>query len=410
MTNFAQPTGLGLKFAATDPDAATSSLQAGEVAGVVPQANWNNLTGATGTGVGNLVYDTAGSSSPSAATVTWSAPNTWRSGANNGFPDSPDRKLLSGYLDTGNTATTGANITVNNLDAAFTSGGYDVYVYFLSDSSANRGGGYTINDGTKTVLKYGSTLGTPSTFVEDPGTDQNLSLDGNYLKFTQLTGSSFTLKSDTTLTTPNGTRAPINAIQIVPTAHFGPDVISNPRSVQLYAGGTARFSASIDAYPAVTSVRWQKDNVDLTDNTHVSGSTTTNLVINNVTAADAGNYTLIATSSRGSVTTDAANLAIVARENTPFVSALLNDNPLSHWRLNEPDTVVEAFDFVGGRTGIHRDVISWGDSIPGPRPPAFPGFSAGNDAVQLAGAGNPGTSTPPADRRVAPDAPERRPP
>ena len=49
----------------------------------------------------------------SSATVTWSAPNTWRSGANNAFPDGPDHKLVSGYLDTGNTAANGGAINVN---------------------------------------------------------------------------------------------------------------------------------------------------------------------------------------------------------------------------------------------------------------------------------------------------------
>src|SRR5215216_5392501 len=178
---FGQTAGLGLKFAATDPDAATSSLAPEEVAGVVPQANWNNLTGATGTGVTGLEYDNGGAAVSSTATVTWTSPNTWRSGANNAFPDGPDRKLVMGYLDTGNTAANGITITVNNLDSAFTSVAYDVYVYFVSDSNANRGGAYSVNDGNTNIVKYGSTMGTPSAFVEDPGTDQNLSLDGNYL-------------------------------------------------------------------------------------------------------------------------------------------------------------------------------------------------------------------------------------
>jgi hypothetical protein len=59
-------------------------------------------------------------------------------------------------------------------------------------------------------------MGSPTTHVEDPGTDSDLSIDGTYLKFTGLTATSFTVASDTTLTTPNGFRAPINAIQLGP--------------------------------------------------------------------------------------------------------------------------------------------------------------------------------------------------
>lgn len=206
---------LGLNFAADDPDAATSSLNPTDVAGVVPAANWNNLFGAAGADVGGLFYNNAGTPVASGATVTWTSPNTWRSGGNNAFPAGPNKVLTSGYLDTGNAADNGISITVSNLESALRTPAYDVYVYFVSDSNANRGGGYTINDGVTSILKYGSTMGSPTGFVEDPGSDADLSIDGTHLRFRGLTGSSFTLTSLATLTTPNGFRAPINAIQIV---------------------------------------------------------------------------------------------------------------------------------------------------------------------------------------------------
>jgi hypothetical protein len=382
---FGQTVGLGLKFAATDPDAATSSLAPEETAGVVPQANWNNLTGPTGTGVTGLSYDNGGTATASSATVTWTSPNTWRSGANNAFPDGPDRKLVSGYLDTGNAANNGVTITVNNLDAAFTGVAYDVYVYFVSDSNANRGGAYTVNDGITNVVKYGSTMGTPTTFVEDPGTDQNLSLDGNYLVFRRLKGSSFTLKTDTTLTNPNGTRAPVNAIQIVPSRVFGPEFVTQPSPVMLYAGRTATFTVNVDGFPAITSVKWQKDGADITDGGRISGATTTNLVITGVTAADLGNYTLVATSSRGTTTSDAANLSITTPANNPYISTLIADGPLANWRLNEPDTTTNVFDYIGGFTGFYADGAVHGLAVEGA--PGFQDSGGGapppNSAMQI---------------------------
>ena len=207
---------LGLNFASTDPDVATSELLPTEAAGVISHANWNNLTGATGTGVGSLVYDLNGTSTPSTATVTWTSPNTWRSGGNNQLPVGPQRKLMSGYIDTGNTAATGITLSVDNIDAALRATPYDVYVYFVSDSNANRGGGYTLTPaGGTAIVKYGSTMGSPTTHIEDPGTDADITIDGTYLRYTGLTASSFTLVTNTELTTPNGFRAPINAIQIV---------------------------------------------------------------------------------------------------------------------------------------------------------------------------------------------------
>jgi hypothetical protein len=218
---------LGLKFAATDPDAATSSLGPAEVAGVVPQANWNNLTGATGTDVGSLVRDDGGASS---ATVSWAGPNTWRSTTgNNAFPDGPNRKLTAGYLDSNNTAAGGAMVTVNNIDAAIRAPAYNVYVYFVGDSAADRGGAYTLTPSVGSpIVKYGSTLAMPSAFIEDPGTDADNTLDGTHLVFRGLTAPSFSIASNTELTTPNGFRAPINAIQIV--------AVPEPTSVMLTCG------------------------------------------------------------------------------------------------------------------------------------------------------------------------------
>jgi hypothetical protein len=111
-------------------------------------------------------------------------------------------------------------------------------VYFVGDNPADRGGGYTIDDGIVSVLKYGSTLAAPVGHVLDPGTDADNSLDGTYLRFQGLTGSNFRLTSNTELTTPNGFRAPINAIQIV--------AIPEPASVVVALGlGAGLLSATV---------------------------------------------------------------------------------------------------------------------------------------------------------------------
>ena len=204
---------LGLNFAATDPDAATSSLNPTDVAGALPQPNWNNLDTNIGTDVGGLVKSDG---TASTATVSWNSNNTWRSTdtGNNAFSEGANRKLMAGYLDTLDTAAGAVSVTVNNIDAALRAPAYDVYVYFLGDSGENRGGGYTVDDGVTNELKYGSTMAMPTMHVEDPGTDVNNSLDGTYLRFRRLTGTSLMVTGDTTLTTPNGFRAPINGIQI----------------------------------------------------------------------------------------------------------------------------------------------------------------------------------------------------
>jgi hypothetical protein len=215
-TAFAQR--MGLNFAADeDQSTFTGTLVPGDVAGAVPQANWNNFEFNTGSNSAALVYDNgSGTAVTSTATVSWNGPNTWRSTANNSFTNPGDMIMMTGYIDSNDTNTGRSEVTVDNIDAALRTPAYDVYVYFLGDNNLERGGGYTLTPtGGTPIVKYGSTLGTPTEHVLDPGTDIDNSLDGTYMVFSGLTAPGFTLTGDATLTTPNGFRAPINAVQIV---------------------------------------------------------------------------------------------------------------------------------------------------------------------------------------------------
>jgi hypothetical protein len=134
---------------------------------------------------------------------------------NNNFPAGPDRKLVTGYLDSGNDAADATTIAVHNIDPAVRTPAYDVYVYMANGSTTARGGGYTLLSGSNTQVKYGSTGIGPAMHVEDPGTDIDNTVHGSYLRFRNLTTQSFTLRADASLTTPNGFRATVAAIQIV---------------------------------------------------------------------------------------------------------------------------------------------------------------------------------------------------
>jgi hypothetical protein len=223
----------------------------------------------------------------------------------------------------------------------------------------------------------------------------NLSQDGNYLRFIGLKGTSFTLTTDTTLTTPNGFRAPINAIQIVPTPEFGPEFTAQPRSVSIYSGRTARFTGAAQGYPGITSFQWQRNGVNVVDNDRISGAGTTTLTITNAGAADAGTYTLVATSPRGPATSEAATLTIVTAESSDYITALNAAGPLAHWRLDET-AGTNAFDFVGGLTGFYNENVLLG--VEGPRPTTFPGFTSANNAAEFQGSAAPGQVTVPTPR------------
>jgi hypothetical protein len=208
---------LGFDFA---DDVDPAAMGPTDVAGVVPQANWNTMFGNVGDAVGGNVADNNGTAVNSTATISWTSNNTWsttRPGEmNNNFPEGGDRILMTGYLDSTDQAAGATTVTVNNIDAALRMPSYDVLVYMANGFSGTRGGGFTLTAGTNTQVKYGSTGVGPTMHVKDPGTDMDNTIHGSYLHFPGLTAPSFTLTADASLTTPGGFRATIAGIQIVP--------------------------------------------------------------------------------------------------------------------------------------------------------------------------------------------------
>ena len=89
-----------------------------------------------------------------------------------------------------------------------------------------------------------------------------------------------------------------------------PIIMSQPRSIITSNGVTVSFNVSVVG-TAPLSIQWQINGLDLTDGSKLSGSTTTNLLLNNITTNDAGGYTVIITNAWGSVTSTVANLAVM---------------------------------------------------------------------------------------------------
>ncbi|MGE3311030.1 MAG: sugar-binding protein [Limisphaerales bacterium] len=233
---------IGMNFGTEQPDPSTpSSLLAEDIAGVasVAQGNWNNLADPTPlTGLPVLLRTDTGANT--ATTVYWEAANNWASTGlgeeNNSFAEA-NLVLMTGYLDTGAPSTT--TVTIENIPVELYAGnGYDVYVYALG-GVPGRGGGYRIVDLAGTVLKpyvLAKSGTSPTTFVEVP---QDLGSgvfgEGNYIVFKALKAPS--IKVEATTEPPQATgdtpRAPINAIQLVPS----PAAAKPTLAVKKTAGG-----------------------------------------------------------------------------------------------------------------------------------------------------------------------------
>jgi len=88
-----------------------------------------------------------------------------------------------------------------------------------------------------------------------------------------------------------------------------PVITSQPANQAVLGGATAMFTVSATGGLPL-NYQWQHDSTNLTDGGSLSGSATTNLVINNVSAANVGGYTVMVTNAAGSVTSFNALLTI----------------------------------------------------------------------------------------------------
>jgi hypothetical protein len=209
-----------------------------DVAGVVAHGNWNSFLGTTGTMPLNLSTGAA-----SGASITWSgSPNDWDTNINETL--SANHKMMLGYLDTNDTSIT--TFTVSGLPASFAGVGYDVYLYYDGDNGTqSRAGKYTINgvsqwgqDAASTA--FGGTFIQGQTATDPAPGATGTALDnqaaavatvpvGNYMVFRGLTGGSFTLDVQASVSAGGTNRASLNGMQIV--------AIPEPSTVALLALG-----------------------------------------------------------------------------------------------------------------------------------------------------------------------------
>lgn len=401
------------------------------------QVNWNllgrygdNATNSFGTN-GFPIVDSAGADTR--VSIMWDATGNW-SQLNGGTPlpqGTPDANLMNGYCDSGG----GANVALTNntsiygqsnnnkplvfvegLKAWMTAEGanyYDVVIYVDGDATAGRTGEYWIagaamgdTSGPLTNIIFGATDLTTHEFVVDRANYlttltytevplENLTgfgavfgnTPGNYVVLPSLNADSFVLRTEE-WQPPGGTRrSPINAIQIVPrTAAVAPALAPlQPSSV--YAGGTARFVAKAGGVVPI-GYQWQKGGAPLTDGGNISGSATATLTITGVGAGDVANYTVVVTNANGTASASAA-LSLASYVSGSYPEKIATNNPVAYWRLNDtgdPSTNhTVALDYVGGLNGTYGlAALNGYNSIAGPLPPGFPGFEAGNFALQSA--------------------------
>lgn len=396
------------------------------------QTNWNNY-GVNGTNA--AAFDSSGATTT--VTFSWIAANLWseNGGGTPSVQTSPDFKLMNGYLDSNASATNALDYTqpvigpastnINDFPWVYVTGvnawmtanhvsQYDVVVYSDGDNAGGRGGEYWIQNasGPWDGMTLGSDVTTHTFFTVDsiflndgiyhfiPDTvrsgqvSQFGNFQGNVTAFNGLTNDSFIVRKNI-----YNFRAGITAVQIVPRAAPLPATIDPLLPSTVYSGGTAAFRANVGGLVPM-SFKWLKNGTPMSDGGNVTGSSTPDLMLANVSSTDAGNYSLVVSNWAGSVTSSVAPLTITSPAAGSYAQMVATNGAVAYWQLNDtgdPSTnYTVATDLIGGLNGIYGSAALNGfNGILGPQPPSFPAFATGSGALQSSTAIHSWVTAPP---------------
>jgi hypothetical protein len=204
-------------------DAGVWTLAPTDQPGVVPGANWNNVSGASGTNV--ALQDS--NASPTTALLSFNSTQAFSGYSGTNTPNAATNTLYRGGL-VGSNISPEVSITLTGIPYAK----YDLYSYASQDTTATNT--LSITDGTTTFYYAGdgrlnsaatSLLLTTSTNPASPTTGP-----GQYQLFSGLTGSSVTLTTGGSITGVISNN--VFGLEIVPVA-----VVPEPASLALLGIG-----------------------------------------------------------------------------------------------------------------------------------------------------------------------------
>jgi arabinogalactan endo-1,4-beta-galactosidase len=89
-----------------------------------------------------------------------------------------------------------------------------------------------------------------------------------------------------------------------------PFILTQPANLTILTGNSAAFSAAVIGATPI-AYQWQQNGTNLADGTGISGATTTNLTLTDITNNSSANYALVVTNVYGSVTSSVATLMVL---------------------------------------------------------------------------------------------------
>jgi hypothetical protein len=355
-TSLQADSSIGVNFAGANVHGTPTRLDRTDLAGVVPQDQWNNFQAHSATRV--LLRDNSGQ--VTSITVSYLTQEMYGSGTYGaGAGGNADAKLLNGYLNAFANDTN--TVTFAGLNPAET---YSVIVYCVRETSQNEDAFYWIGDdysdgpwinyeGAADWLtdpqfrRATNVLGSPDT--------------GNYVRLDNLAPEPDGTLSVSTTPALNSDRAPINGIQLLTTGSFPPTTETvaiqlQPRNASVPAGQSGTFRVVANG---PWDYQWYSNNVAIPGAT-LDSFTTEPLLDQLGTRAD---YHVIVSNGGDQVVSDTVHLILVPA-------------------LPPGGIFYDAFDYPEGSLG------NWGEwTLQNTAQVAAPGltYSDGTNSLQVSG-------------------------
>ena len=151
------------------------------------------------------------------------------------------------------------------------------------------------------------------------------------------------------------------SLELGPPPNTPPSIISQPSDISVMAGSNATFNVEATGSTPL-SYRWRRGSTNLTASTRISGVTNSVLTISNVTTADAGIYSVIATNAYGMAASTGAVLTVQVTANVSLLRlAPEQANVRATDDIDAPiEPVVSANLLAGVTTALGKGVVADG--------------------------------------------------
>ena len=347
----AHPIGIGINFNGSGANGAPTASLPTDIAGVQLQAFWNNVEGGSGSGdvvLLNSLGEEALGLEDYEVTLDFASAGSWGAGTGDA---NPTQRLLNGLVQ----ARGEAHIEFQEIP----DGNHTLIVYTVGVPLQFQNEYYKLvgEDEDSDRVIYTEQMNADQynpiqRYFRGSSEDPNNKTLSNYVRFDNVKPVEGYVRLEWGTTTAGFDRGvAINAIQLIldnpALAIDPPAVTSNPVPTIAQEGSAA--SITVVATGEGLTYQWLKNGAAIPDGGKISGATTGTIVVNGLSEAEEGFYSLAIFNEAGSVITTKAKLSMVSS------GATMSDGLVVHLKFDETTGTTISNSGSGTDTGTIYD-------------------------------------------------------